>query len=270
MPAGKTYVDTGAAEGIPVIITLFIVGFLTIGWGVTWFMNSDLMEDDEQHQPEIIFEEPKPKVEEASAEPVVEQRGVITRETRKDNSLRFGSYRLTRYQQRILDLAYEIGAMSGYPETIQAIVMQETLAGAWGNGIGDVDDPNGEPSFGLMQIKVPTARDVLRRHPELSLRYFNNLEPRVRASAIQDRLLNDHYFNILVGTVHFEFLITQPNYNWDKALVAYNMGLTGSRRVQYPELFPYVQELSYKLERIVKPYNEHRFKHEEENRWARY
>ena len=73
---------------------------------------------------------------------------------------------LSDEQIALLKLAYEIGLADGGPEhaqITQAVLMQETLAGKLGR-IGHLTANVGKRSYGVMQVKVVAARDVLRHY----------------------------------------------------------------------------------------------------------
>ncbi|HHJ80579.1 MAG TPA: hypothetical protein ENJ65_02985, partial [Candidatus Tenderia electrophaga] len=71
-------------------------------------------------------------------------------------------------QLSLLQTAYEVGYEDGgleHAELLQSILLQETIAGQLGR-IGHMTAPVGKRSYGVMQVKVSAARDVLRKHKE--------------------------------------------------------------------------------------------------------
>ncbi|MCP4258746.1 MAG: lytic transglycosylase domain-containing protein [Planctomycetes bacterium] len=122
-------------------------------------------------------------------------------------------------QMELLKIAYEQGEKIGYPETIQGILMQETIAGLLGR-VGDQHLGFGNKSYGVMQIRLNTAKFVVRHHPTLGK--FRSDEE------LLARLISDDTFNIRVGTLYFEMLLKRyqkHGHSWSKAVSAYNCGL---------------------------------------------
>lgn len=178
----------------------------------------------------------------------------VTEPIEKDlpKDLKYGAYVLTPEQQYILLLAEKIGQEVGYPETVQAIAMQETLAGAFGDGIGDKSLPVLERSYGIMQVKVVTAMFVLRHFPEIKEKYFK--ETPLTPVNIRDELLNNHEANITIGAHNF-LLMVKYTPNWRSAVVAYNRGIAGYKRVNV-DTHHYLKGIAYKLNHVIRPFNQ--------------
>jgi hypothetical protein len=158
---------------------------------------------------------------------------------------------LTPEQMDLLQLAYEVGFEDGghkHAELLQAILLQETIAGQLGR-MGHMTAPVGKRSYGVMQVKVTAARDVLNQYSELG-EYHADEE-------VIAQLLSDDEFNIRVASKFLLQLSTKVK-SLDRALVAYNVGLGGSNSVAEPRQFKYVVSARNYLEEIVKPFN-HRF-----------
>jgi hypothetical protein len=136
---------------------------------------------------------------------------------------------LTTRQKQILTLAETTAKQDGHkhPELLQGILLQETRAGM---------DPTYREAknkcYGVMQIRMAAARQVLREFPEL-LAKFN-----VDKSQLVARLIHDDAFNIAVGSKYL-LIIARSGFNTIKQIaLAYNQG-TGGAKKKNPETFRY-------------------------------
>lgn len=131
---------------------------------------------------------------------------------------------LSEKQHRLLNLAYEAGQKAGIknPEIVQAVLLQETLAG--GLDKYRVANPGPEAYFGPMQIKLAAARDVLSRWPNLYKEYgfHTKTDDEVKANLI----LNER-FNIEVGARYLLLLKQTYGFSGKTLLNAYNRGPGG-------------------------------------------
>lgn len=130
----------------------------------------------------------------------------------------------TKEQQYWLDLAYTEGSKIGMPETIQAIILQESTAGVNGP-IGDIGNGFGRRSYCPMQVTIRAARDVFRSYPELDV-YPTDEELLVA-------LLTDDVFCVRMGTLYFSLMLSRTS-SWSQAVLAYNRGAVGSREWDDP------------------------------------
>lgn len=163
---------------------------------------------------------------------------------------------LSTEQSSLLGLAYDIGFMHGgksHAKLVQAVLMQESLAGALGR-IGHLTAPVGKRSYGVMQVKVTAARDVLRKYPGLG--HFSTDEELIA------KLIGDDSFNIRVASRYLKFLRAQAGSDV-AALVAYNIGPTNARGVEDPTQFAYVTRVQRYLAEVVEPFNHAAAKAEE-------
>ena len=155
---------------------------------------------------------------------------------------------LTPEQVDLLGMAYTIGYKDGgepQAKLVQAVLLQETIAGRLGR-LGHLSAPLGKRSYGVMQVKVVAARDVLRHQPEFG--YFSTDEQLIT------RLISDDEFNIRIASAYIKFL--RANMGSDQmALVAYNIGLNAARGVMDAADFKYVQNVERYLTQVVKRYN---------------
>lgn len=156
---------------------------------------------------------------------------------------------LTEQQQSLLKMAYEIGYADGgesHAELLQAVMMQETAAGLLGR-IGHMSAPVGKRSYGVMQVKVTAARDVFQYLGE-PLEYRSDEE-------LITHLMSDDKFNISVAS-KFLLMLKEKTRSSDQLLVAYNIGLTGSRSVTEASTFKYVVKVRRHMNGVVKPFND--------------
>jgi soluble lytic murein transglycosylase-like protein len=110
----------------------------------------------------------------------------------------------------------------------------------------------GKRSYGVMQVKVTAARDMLNKHPELGV--FRSDEELIA------RLMIDDEFNIRVASKYISYLMKKARTE-ERALVAYNIGLSAAREVDDPTEFKYVKAVKRYVTEIVVPYNEKYNKH---------
>lgn len=131
-------------------------------------------------------------------------------------------------QKRILRIAAEEGAKvealgETFPLTMQLIALQETWAGAYGRTPGGViigqEDHYGvgKGSYGVWQVRLETARDVVVGNPEVFDSGMSNDE-------LLALLMTDEVFCARVATHYFAWLYELSGGDWRRALLAYNRG----------------------------------------------
>lgn len=161
----------------------------------------------------------------------------------------------TTVVDRNLAKVYKIASEVGHPETMQAILLQET-GGGTSHPIGNRNSPIGKRSYGLMQVQLIAGRSVLERNPSLVSKYF----PGRQYSSILDEevislLLSNDEANIRIASTHFKLYLALCKGDWHKAVAAYNAGIGGVRKIVNPAGFKYVVEVKAKIESKVKPFN---------------
>lgn len=170
---------------------------------------------------------------------------------------KYGTYSLTGEQQEVLLLAKKYGEEVGYPETVQSIAMQETLAGGYGDGVGDKMNGHLKRSYGVMQVKIATAQWVMKFYPELTEEYFAGKRiDTINPVLIRDKLIEDNDFNIRVGAYNFALMVRYTD-SWREAVVAYNTGLGGVREVPEVDQHVYYKKIVHKLNNVIRPFNDH-------------
>lgn len=159
-----------------------------------------------------------------------------------------GNAWLTHEQLELLSLAYKIGHDDGgeaHAKLLQAVLMQETIAGQLGR-LGHLSAPMGKRSYGVMQVKVPAARDVLTWHPEYG--HFRTDEQLIA------RLITDDEFNLRIASAYLKYLRKRTDSD-HQALVAYNVGPNAAKRVPDPAQYRYVLGIEQYLSKVVMPFN---------------
>lgn len=124
-------------------------------------------------------------------------------------TLVFGNYT----KQELLSIAFQEGKRIGYPNTVRAMLLQESEAG----DLGRIHDNN--TTFGVMCIKMSTAQDVLKICNKCHT-YKN----------IRKQLETDDLFNIKVAVTYLEYLLKVFNGDIDRAILAYNVGIGRIRK----------------------------------------
>jgi hypothetical protein len=131
-------------------------------------------------------------------------------------------------QYKLLNMAYQVGKDVGFkdPEIVQAILLQETLAG--GLDSYRVANPGPEAYFGPMQIKLAAARDVLKKWPALyeTFGFHTKTDDEVKAN-----LILNYRFNIEVGARYLMILKKQYGFSGRELINAYNRGPGGVKTV---------------------------------------
>lgn len=135
---------------------------------------------------------------------------------------------LSEKQHRLLNLAYDMGKKHNFqnPEIVQAVLLQETLAG--GVQKYRVANEGPEAYFGPMQIKLSAAKDVLNRWPTLYAKYgfHTKSDDEVKANLILNEI-----FNLEIGAKYLLILMQTYGYSGRELLNAYNRGPAGVKQV---------------------------------------
>jgi len=154
-----------------------------------------------------------------------------------------------------LKLAYAIGHEVGYPETLQAILMQETGGGV-SERVGNKNLPVGKRCYGLMQVQVIAARSVFVRYPDVFNRYFPSRNyNNVMDEEIIALLLTNDEANVRIAAYHFKIYITMTKGDWSRAVAGYNQGIGNALKLPNPSQVGYVQGVKHYLVAIVRPFN---------------
>jgi hypothetical protein len=139
---------------------------------------------------------------------------------------------LSDRQAKLLSMAYQIAKEDGhrYPQILQGIILQETHAGELrhykvaGQEFGLKTN---ERYYGVGQIKLSVAKDVLKRYPQLKDKFNFNTE---MDEEIIAKLIEDDRFNLTVASKYL-LILRDHGYDTIKQLaLAYNQGPAGAKR----------------------------------------
>ncbi len=171
-------------------------------------------------------------------------------------------------QIKVMKLAYNIGSEFGVPETMEGILLQETIAGKFGHRIGGVSEglAFGKRYYGVTQMKLVAVEDVLKSHPKYVGEYFNNRPlNKVAAEEIIAKLISNDEFAIRMATLYFVKYEKQSK-NMAEAIAMYNQGPTGAKKLSDPSVFYYVEGVRDHIKYNVKRFNELYLSHIESNK----
>lgn len=161
---------------------------------------------------------------------------------------------LTRSQSELLDIAYRTAKSDGHrhPELLQGILLQETLAGALASYKVAGQEAGlrvNQRYYGVMQIKLSAARDVLKKYPDL----WDQFEFQTRTDEeVIAQLIENDVFNIAVASKYC-LILQQSGYRTAGAIaVAYNKGPAGAAGVNVMS-DPYAMGVSRHLQELAEP-----------------
>jgi LysM repeat protein len=139
----------------------------------------------------------------------------------------------TRRQSALLSQAYQIAQQDGLriPQLLQGILIQESKAGGM-ESYKVAGQEQGLPTnlryYGVCQVKLAAAHDVLRQHPEMWTKFGFHTHTDEEVIA---KLIDDDTFNLSVASKYL-LILNQYGYHTAAALaVAYNRGPGGARGV---------------------------------------
>jgi len=152
------------------------------------------------------------------------------------------------YQIKLLTIAYTYGMEIGWPETVQAILLNESLTTIpkISYVVGDIKNGFGRRSYGRMQIQLLTAQFVITRY---------GLVEYPTEETLITRLITDDDFNIYIGSIYFNYLYKRFR-DWEAAVVAYNKGpgwVKNSREKVSKNL--YLKNIRQLIINKVRPFN---------------
>jgi len=139
---------------------------------------------------------------------------------------------LSSRQVKLLAMAYEIAKRDGHkhPQLLQGIILQETKAGGMQSYRVAGQEFGLEANrryYGVAQLKLAAARDVLKRHPELWDEF--DFQTRTDEEVIA-ALIKDDHFNLSVASKYLLVLRGHGYNTLAQLALAYNQGPTGARR----------------------------------------
>lgn len=148
--------------------------------------------------------------------------------------------KLTPTQIANLQLAYKIAKEDGFdhPEILQGLIYQETKAGGL-DKFRVVVNSGDNSYFGIGQIKLAAAKDVLKTYPELNR--FGDNGKFSSDDEIKAHLILDDEFNIRVAS---KYLLMQGTVktSMQKKITSYNTGYGGSMNIDSDQ-HPYTRNV---------------------------
>lgn len=185
----------------------------------------------------------------------LKQNGTAVIATKTNNGRGFSTLlpnNLTAKQHELLSFAYSVAKSDGYknPEYLQGLILQESAAGGSSNFRVAGDPVKKENQyFGVGQIKLAAAIDVLKNFPEM----WGFLQTRTHEE-LQAKLILDDYFNIRIASKYL--LLMGVNKSANFALTAYNRGLGGAQNIINHDEFEYTRGvINYAASAAVKQVN---------------
>lgn len=158
----------------------------------------------------------------------------------------------TRSQSELLDLAHQTAVADHlpHPQLLQGILLQETLAGALASYKVAGQEAGLRPNqryYGVYQIKLAAARDVLKRFPQLWAQY--NFQTRTDEEVIAQLIENDA-FSTAVASKYLVILSDSGYHSAGALAVAYNKGPGGAMNVRV-SADPYAIGVSRHIQKLA-------------------
>lgn len=163
--------------------------------------------------------------------------------------------RITTHQMKILNLAKHVAMEDGnVPEDFQGVVFQETKAGGMKqfrvagqeSGLSTM-----KRYYGVTQIKLAAAWDVLGRFPEMH-RFAESGKFTTDEELVANLILNDE-FNVRMGSKYYR-LVCSNGVSRDRCITRYNQGVAGAATVD-PSNWHYTREVKRHVQTTIKPLN---------------
>lgn len=135
---------------------------------------------------------------------------------------------LSAAQHLVLTRAYEQAKADGHPnpEVVQSVLLQESKAGA--HSSYKVAGTKGNEYFGLGQLKLTAARDVMKAFPVLWDKYKFQTQT---DDELKANLILNAAFNIEITSKYLRLLQTRYGFKGRELLNAYNRGPAGVKLV---------------------------------------
>jgi hypothetical protein len=177
-------------------------------------------------------------------------------ETLKHPDLQVSGYDAN--QVKLMKIAYNVGSEYGIAEVMQGILLQETIAGRFGNRIGGVSEglAVGKRYYGVTQMKISAVEDALKTYPIYIKKYFGNRRlPQIAEEEIINKLMSNDEFAIRMASLYFSKYQKQAA-NTAEAIAMYNRGPAGAKQLANPSTFFYVEGVQDHIKYNVKRFNQ--------------
>lgn len=150
---------------------------------------------------------------------------------------------LANSQHQVLNVAYTIAKADGHrnPELVQGILLQESKAGAMNSY--KVAGNKGDEYYGLGQLKLGAARDVMAAFPKLWEKYAFQTKT---DDELKANLILNPTFNIEITSKYLKLLQTRYGLTGRELVNAYNRGPGGVKAIDN-STFHYARGVEEKL-----------------------
>lgn len=185
----------------------------------------------------------------------------INEQQYQTESLKHPDLRVSGYdanQVKLMKIAYNVGSEYGIAEVMQGILLQETIAGRFGNRIGGVSEglAVGKRYYGVTQMKISAVEDALKTYPSYIKKYFGNRNlPQIADEEIINKLMSNDEFAIRMASLYFNKYKKQAA-DTAEAIAMYNRGPTGAKQLANPATFFYVEGVQDHIKYNVKRFNQ--------------
>lgn len=119
-------------------------------------------------------------------------------------------------------LAAKIGQQHGVGDIMKRILKQESNNGK-ADLVGGTHLPVGKRYYGVMQMKVVAVREVMRKRPEFTKKYFTGSK-NIPDEFVIAKLITDNEFSIEAATLYYTYMKKLAKRDTYLAVAAYNQG----------------------------------------------
>ena len=158
-----------------------------------------------------------------------------------------------RNLQLVFNTCKDMG-VEQHSETMQAILMQESSGG---DGLFKGGRSVPSRNYGMMQIRVETARVLFRDNPDLLARYFGDRElSDIKDKEIKDLLIHNNEASVRLAVTLFKQYWEIAKGDWIKTVAGYNMGIFKAIDGRNVKINPYAKGVYKYIQAKVHPYNQ--------------
>ena len=119
-------------------------------------------------------------------------------------------------------LAAKIGQQHGVGDIMKSILKQESNNGK-AELVGGTHMPVGKRYYGVMQMKVVAVREVMRKYPEFTKKYFTGSK-NIPDEFVIAKLITNNEFSIEAATLYYTYMKKLAKRDTYLAVAAYNQG----------------------------------------------
>jgi len=153
----------------------------------------------------------------------------------------------------VYDTCKDMG-MEQHAETLQGILMQESSGG---DGLFKGGKTLPSRNYGMMQIRVETARVIFRDNPDVFARYFGDRDlDKVKDSEIKHLLIYNNAASVRLAALLFKQYWELAGGDWIKTVAGYNMGIYAAIDGRNVKINPYARGVFKHIQSRIHPFNE--------------